>query len=69
MLQNEDFCNRHPEDVKIHTDEAGRNIERFPSSTGMNLKLNVELIWILTLFDNFAQTPKQVYKLLIVINI
>lgn len=28
MLQNEDFCNRHPEDVKIHTDEAGRNIER-----------------------------------------
>lgn len=28
MLQNEDFCNRHPEDVKIHTDEAERNIER-----------------------------------------
>ena len=28
MLQNEDFCNRHPEDVKTHTDEAGRNTER-----------------------------------------
>ena len=28
MLQNEDFCNRHPGDVKIHTDETGRNTER-----------------------------------------
>lgn len=28
MLQNEDFCNRHPEDVKIHTDKTGRNTER-----------------------------------------